>query len=127
MAANPALLGALLQSRGGGGGAPAPEAGLAGPGAPPAPAPTPGGGDITLPDTLGDSLANANKHLRAMMEQNMPMPPDAIEELHMFGRLLNMLGERDQASAAGPAGMPGGTSPAGPGPNAPAAPPGPLG
>lgn len=88
--------------------------------------PVGGGGDISIPDTLGDSLANASKHMRAMLEGDLPMPPDAVQELQVFGQLLASLGQRDQGSAQGPPGGPG-EQQAGPGAAAPAQTPGPPG
>jgi hypothetical protein len=89
--------------------------------------PVGGGGDITIPDTLADSLANAAKHMRSMLEGDMPMPREAVPELQVFGQLLAALGERDQGAAQGPPGGPGGLPQAGPGASAPAQAPGPPG
>lgn len=93
---------------------------------------------IAIPDTLSASVANANKHLVAILEGGMPVPEEAGPEIAAMGSLIQSLAEREQGQQQ-PGQAPGqapmqpspsaaGGAPPGGGGTPPAAPPGrPLG
>jgi len=83
-------------------------------------------GEITIPDTLADSLANANKHLRETMNSGLPVDDNAVSQMRVFSQMIDALGQ--SAPPTSPIGPPGGPglSQAGPGGLPAAGPPGSL-
>ena len=69
-------------------------------------APEAQGNEITIPDTLADSLANANKHLRDAIQSGYPLPEDAVAQLRVFAQLIDSA--QSEAGLQPPTDLPGG-------------------
>lgn len=67
------------------------------------------GGEVTIPDTLADSLANANKHLRMTLRTGAPIDDDAAAQLRVFAQLIESAQEGPPPQS--PVELPGGLGP----------------